>query len=655
MATDVEHPLQSRPATHLGRFVERVSVRGVVSQLVPFALAFTIYLVAFLAMKPEATGDEPHYLITSESIGYDLDVDVENDYASRRRVLRIVNVFPLGPHAFVYKESGELRPLRGVALPTVLAPATRLWGLTGARLTMIFIAALLADQLFRLLRDLRLRRGYRELAWAAALFSMPVITFSSQIYPELPGALLVVVALRVMVAGASRPAALALGSAAAASLVWLHVRYLPLSLMLPVGLGIAAALHGWSRERQGRGLRGFSQAVRAFVVRCATVLVRRWRTVTVPVVVPYVLGIALLSVLFHHWYGSFDLQTPYHGFGSPSVGGGEWDFWYRFALRDFLDPIVGWIPFAPVHWLGLAALGCLVVWFGWPAAGCVAAAALYELFISSVGPGAGYGMPARYPMILVPLIAVPLALAIQKLRVARVVFVPLLAVSIVFAVASVRDSGRLYPAEHQRLFGLRSTATAFPTLNEYQWAKGFTVAPGDRAPQTGKLRRGEVVARAGRDGPGALTYGPYSLMKAGSYEATFSLAARGVALDQPVASVDVVGGKNLLASQVVTPRQLRPGRLSDINLPFSTPGNLLIETRVFYLGRGTLRMGPITVRPIPGSTGSPAHFQDWPLTFLWVAGTALVGWLFAELMLAGKQRTNGRKPESSAAPGSPPS
>jgi hypothetical protein len=633
---------------------DRISLLGLAVGLIPFAVAFAVYLLVFLEMHPDSTGDEPHYLVTAESIAYDLDVDLTNDYASRDRVLRVVNVFPLGPDAFVYKESGELRPFRGVGLPAVLAPAVALGGLTGARLVMILIAALLADQLYRLLRDLRLRRRYRVLAWGAALFCLPVVVFTSQIYPELPGALLVVAALRVMVVGASRTAALALGSSAAAALVWLHVRYLPLSVSIVFGLAVAASLQGWSRGSQGRGLKGAVQAARAFVVRCAGVLVKRWRTVTVPVLIPYAIGIGLLAAAFEHWYGSPNLRTPYNAYGSPTVGTGHWDFWYQFALRDILDPIVGWIPFAPVHWLGFAALGCLVVWFGWPAAGCVAAAAAYELVIASAGPGSGFGMPARYPMIIVPLIAVPLAVAIQKVRVARVIFVPLLALSIVFAVAAIRDYRALYPAEIQRIFGMRSTASAFPVLNDFRWQESFTVAPGERPPQTGKLERSEVVARARRDKPGYLVYGPYSLLKAGAYQATFPLAANGVGSEEPVATIDVVSGPIVLAREEVTGRQLRPRRLSGIELPFATPGNALIETRVYYLGRGTLRMGPIQVQPIAAPT-NPVRYRDWPLTFLWVGGTFLVGWLFVEVMRLSRKRatSNDGDSEHSAGPESP--
>ena len=353
MATTVEQQQERAQVGGLLTTLDRVSQWGLLAGLIPFAAAFAVYLFVFLEMRPDTTGDEPHYLITAESIAYDLDVDLRNDYASRERVLRVVNIFPLDRHAAVYKKSGELRPYRGVGLPAVLAPAVALGGLTGARLVMVLIAALLADQLYRLLRDLRLRRRYRVLAWAAAVFCLPILVFTSQIYPELPGALLVLVALRVMVVGASRAAALALGSSAAAALVWLHVRYLPLSVSIVFGLALAGCLQGWSRGSGGHGLRGTVQAAGAVVVRCAVVLVKRWRTVTLPVLGPYAIGIGLLSAAFQHWYGSPNLQTSYQAVGVPAVGAAHWDFWYQYALRDILDPVVGWIPFAPVHWLGL--------------------------------------------------------------------------------------------------------------------------------------------------------------------------------------------------------------------------------------------------------------------------------------------------------------
>jgi hypothetical protein len=640
VATNVEQQRETAQVGGLLTTLDRVSTWGLVGGLIPFAVAFAVYLFVFLEIRPDSTGDEPHYLITAESIAYDLDVDLRNDYASSERVHRVVNVFPLRPDAFVYKESGELRPFRGVGLPAVLAPAVALGGLTGARIVMVLIAALLADQLYRLLRDLRLRRRYRVPAWGAAVFCLPVIVFSFQVYPELPGALLVVAALRVMVVGASRAAALALGSSAAAALVWLHVRYLPLSVSILFGLALAACLQGWNPDRRGNGLRSTVQAARAVVVRCVVVLTKRWRTVTLPVVAPYAVVFGLLLAAYQRWYGSPDIHASYKAYGSPAVGTGHWDFWYQFALRDLLDPVVGWIPFAPVHWLGFAALGCLVVRFGWPAVGCVAAAIGYELVISSVGTGVGWGLPARYPMIVVPLIAVPLAVAIQHVRAARVVFIPLFAVSIVFAVAAIRHFVQLYPGLTQQIVGMRSIAPAFPELAGIQAPVSFTLAPGGPpAPETGKLEGGQVVARAGRDKPGFMMAGPYSGLAPGAYRATFSLAAKGVASDDWVALIQVVGagGDVILANKALTARELRPSRLTDIDLSFADPGGYWVETRVYYRGRGTLRAGPISVQPIV--TPQPlSRFRDWPLAFCWVAGTFLVGWLLAQVMTLSRQR-----------------
>jgi hypothetical protein len=618
----------------------RTSLLRVAAGLLPFAIAFAVYLFVFLDVKPGATGDEPHYLITSESIAFDGDVDLTNDYASAERVLRMVNVFPLGADARVYKDSGELRPIRGVGLPAVLAPGVALGGLTGARLVMVLIAALLADQLYRLLRDLRLRPLYRVPAWVASMFCLPVVIFSHQIYPELAGALLVVIALRVMVVGASSIAPLVLGASAGAALAWFHVRYLPLSAGIFLGLLLAACVHGWSPGDRRRGLRGTVLAARALVSRCANVLVKRWRTTTLPVVVPYAVGFALLFAAFEHWYGSPDLHAPYEQYGSPDVGTGHWNFWYHYALRDILDPVVGWIPFAPVHWLGFAGLGCLVVMFGWPAAGAIAVAAGYELLISSVGTGVGFGLPARYPMIVVPLIAVPLAVVIQKIRVARLIFVPLFAVSLVFAVAAGRNFAQLYPGDVQRIVGLRSTAPVFPELAGVQAPVSFTLEPdGSPAPQTGRLEGAAVVARADRDGAGFVRFGPWVGLKAGAYTATFSLAADGVRPGERAATVQIIGaGETGVVSQDLTGRELRsPRGLTNIDLTFATPGGRFVETRVYYHGKGTLRTGPITVQEI--TVPQPVtHYRDWPLVFLWVSGTVLVGWLFVQVMMLSRQR-----------------
>ena len=645
LATSLDQQLEPAPTPDAQTIRNGLSMWGVVGWLAPLIVAFVAYLAVYDAMNPGTTGDEPHYLLVAESIAFDGDVDLRNDYASRERTLRVVNVFPLdyNVQAAVYKDSGELRPLHGVGLSALLAPAVGLWGLTGARVFMVLIAALLAHQLYFLLADLGLRRRYRIGAWVSVALCMPVLPFTSQIYPELPGALIVVVVLRMIVRRKTSPWVLAFGSVASAALFWLHVRYLPISLALLAALTYAATSNGGERgaEPSKHGLSERLRIVAADIKRHLTVARSRWRNVVLPLVVPYALVVASFIAAFEHWYGSPDPRTPYYAYSSTTLGGGGLRAVYDYTLHDLFNPLVGWIPFAPVHWLGLAALGCVVVWFGWPAAAAIAVAAGYELALASSAPVGGWGLPARYLLIVIPLIAVPIALVIQQIRLARFVFVPLLAGSLILAVPAVRDFEGLYPAgERQHIVGLRSIAPAFPVTLPPLPPMSFLVSPGQAPTQTGRVRGSEVVARAGRDKPGFMLWGPYSPLKTGAYEATFSLSATGVRRDAQVAVIEVIGGAaQVFAREFIKANQLQPGRRrTELEVSFATPGELPIQTRVFYQGQGTVRSGPVLVQRIAPEGGPAARLRDWPLAFLWIGGTALIGALFVQLMKLGGRR-----------------
>jgi len=636
--------LGSRPTAGAARVRERVSLRRTVLELAPFALSFAVFVAAFLLMRPEPTGDEPHYLIVAQSLAYDGDVDLANDYASRERTLRVASSFPQDKNfqAADYRGTGQLRPVHGVGLSAALAIPTRLGGLTGARLAMVLIAALLADQLYRLLRDLRFRRPWRILAWSATVFCLPVLVFTSQIYSEVPGALLLVVLLRIMLAGASSPALLALGSAACAALVWLHVRYIPLSAGALLGLAVTAA---GSQGRDDSGsTRSWIGSARTLAVRLIWTAVKRWRTVTLPLVAPYVVGVGGLAVAFQHWYGSVHFKAPYAIWGDTTVGDGGRNFLYEFVLTDLLNPVAGWIPFGPVHWIGLAALGCVVVRFGWPAASCVAVVAGYELLGASAGPLAGWHLPARYLVVVIPLIAVPIALVLQTVRPARFVFVPLLAVSLVFAAAAVHKYQGLYPVgEKPRIFGASTTADVFPITRDLTLSRlqtSFTLAPGYVQPETGRVANGVITAKAGRDERGFVLWGPYSSLKEGSYSATFPLASTGAAPTDHIAAIEVVGTppSTFFARREVTAAELGP-RLTNHTLRFETPGAYLTETRVYFLGHGTLTAGPVKVEPERVAPAPLGGFPDWALALIWVVGTIVAGWLFVWLMKRSEPRS----------------
>ena len=95
-----------------------------------------------------------------------------------------------------------------------------------------------------------------------------------------------------------------------------------------------------------------------------------------------------------------------------------------------------------------------------------------------MGANVGWNLPARYLLVVLPLIAVPLALVIQEIRITEYLrSAPGLV--LVFAVAAVRDYHGLYPlGENPRIFGLRTTAVAFPNTHPPTLPTSYVLAPG---------------------------------------------------------------------------------------------------------------------------------------------------------------------------------
>jgi hypothetical protein len=604
----------------------------------PFAIAFAVYLAAFLVMRPATAGDEQHYLLAAQSIALDGDIDLSNDYASRERTLAVTNHFPQEPQAFRYTSSEAVVPFHPLGLSFLLAPAVALGGITLARLSMILIAALVADQLYRLLAQLGVARPrHRWLAWGAVALSLPLLVFSNQFYPELPGALLVLVSLRVVATGEPGPRAILGAALAGAALPWLHIRYLPVAAFLLVALIYAACP---ARDGSGRHRR-LVRRMWGHTRRCLRALATSRRSVGLSIALPFAVSIAGLAGVFEALYGSPLPDAPYRPLGVGGPGSAGSTFWYEYLLAYFLHPADGWIPYAPVHWLGIAAIGCAVWKLGRPAVVVVAAIAVYLVIVASAGLAPGFGFPARFLVIFVPLVAIPLAVALESLRDARLVYFPLAIASLVIAAAAVLEHERLYPLQigphyPARVFGVRSIQTMFPDTRPVAVPTSAVVHPGDFGPQVGRLQNGLVVAsEANGDAPGFVLFGPYAALPAGLYAAKFSLAAR-VRGDETVARIEVTTPpERVLAQRQVGPNDVGRGSiLTELVLRFGTPGGVPIDARVFFEGRGTLVAGPIELSPEPGTAQSAETLPDWPLAFLWVAGTALVARLFVRAMRA---------------------
>ena len=292
-------------------------------------------------------------------------------------------------------------------------------------------------------------------------------------------------------------------------------------------------------------------------------------------------------------------------------------------------------------------------WFGWRAAACVAAAAAYELLVASGNPGLGWGLPARYPMIVIPLIAIPIALLIQQVRAARFLFVPLLAVSFVFAAVAMNDFQGLYPVgDKPRMFGLRTTAAAFPMLGHEPPADSFALIPSSgAAPDRPAKRPGNSSRKRGATDRATCSGGRTVPLRAGTYRASFPLGITGT---WPTKSLSrgsrrsAARRRRVFASKVLTAGEIRSHGRQPVILEFNTPGEYLVETRLYYDGRGDTHSGPGECRGGP-DVPAPARLSSRTLDVLWIGGTIVVGWIFVLLMRRSRRRSRRRSGRKRAA------
>lgn len=174
----------------------------------PPAFFFWLPFVTYLALLPWAMdrhppdGDEPFYLLITHSLAYDFDAELTNNYENEDwrffmdRAIGPQAGDPVGPDGELYSRHNEL-------LPLVLALPYRLAGKAGALGVMAALTALLSWFVLRLARRYRLRPGEALLAYALFAFTPPLLLFSTQVWAEVPAALLAVAALdRILALGA---------------------------------------------------------------------------------------------------------------------------------------------------------------------------------------------------------------------------------------------------------------------------------------------------------------------------------------------------------------------------------------------------------------------------------------------------------------------
>tara|TARA_Y100000590_G_scaffold202993_1_gene230352 strand:- start:875 stop:2329 length:1455 start_codon:yes stop_codon:yes gene_type:complete len=187
--------------------------------------------------------DEPQYLMTAISLAEDFDLDVSDEINDKRYLP--FHEIGLNTQTIDLDEQGQRISPHDPLLPAMLALPMRVGGWVAARASITVLAGLLAAAtLWVAVR--RFGVSTRTGAWVVGALSAtpPLTAYGSQIYPELPAALALVVAvgavsgLQVKAGGTTpRTRLLVALVVAVTALPWLSVKYVPTTAAV---VGIAA-------------------------------------------------------------------------------------------------------------------------------------------------------------------------------------------------------------------------------------------------------------------------------------------------------------------------------------------------------------------------------------------------------------------------------
>lgn len=172
------------------------------------------------------TGDEPHYLLATQSLLADGDLDLANNYDAGD--YRAYYPGLLEPRHVALGVLAQQFSFHGPGVSVLVVPGFALAGAAGARATVALVAALGAGFLWAAARRLTGSTAAAWLAWAALVGAAPFTFHAVAVYPDAVGAAITCAALWALVALADeapvRLSALVGVGAALAALPWLHLR-----------------------------------------------------------------------------------------------------------------------------------------------------------------------------------------------------------------------------------------------------------------------------------------------------------------------------------------------------------------------------------------------------------------------------------------------
>ena len=384
------------------------------------ALACAIFAIAAWETSPSVPGgDEPHYLIITQSLLKDHDLRIENNHRNGDYRAYYAGELPK-PDYRRRGRNGEIYSIHAPGLPAVVAPAFAIAGYHGVVVLLILVASAGSALTWSLTYLVTRRSDAAWFGWAAVTLSVSTIFHSFTVYPDGPGGVLsltgVWAILRTEQEHESRNERIGpwwLHGAALALLPWIHTRF----ALIAGSLGALIILRlSMTRNPAGKAV--------AFLT------------------IPAISAICWIG-FFMGIYGTPDPSAPYaNEEGSASfIPGG--------MVGLFFDQRFGLLAYAPVLGAAFGGLVFMVLDRRWRRLGLELLFVLvpYLLAVTHFAMWwGGHSAPARFFVPMLPLLAIPAGITWIRIRhrATRATVLAALAMTAFISLALVCvDGGRL--------------------------------------------------------------------------------------------------------------------------------------------------------------------------------------------------------------------
>ncbi|HKC64498.1 MAG TPA: hypothetical protein VKB86_12725 [Pyrinomonadaceae bacterium] len=582
------------------------------------------------------TGDEPHYLLVADSIVRDHDLRVLNNYMIDTPVQRAIKMKLYVPEQMPWHVQNQFSR-HNPGLPFLLAIPYAIAGVTGAKIFMALLAGLWPFLLYKVLFQITDSKRWSIIIAFTLGVGLPFTAASNQIYPDLfGGAIILYVAEKIFGRFYGRyeePFSIAMNlwlGALVGFLPWLHVR-----LLAPAVLLLLAHIYAEAK------------------LKCTAMRTRHYPFAAVVAVCFFALLFIYNRIAFGKFMGAYASDSVYLDIKDNLMifFGLHWDQSQGMFIEQplLLLGLVGVVPLVRANWRGAALLALLYL-------SVILPNAVHPAWYG------GFSFPGRFFWTVVALWVFPLAFTVKYLlKRQRLLLKLFCATSIIlqawYAAKWIFNDNFLLNQrfavwtsrsffENTRLLFLLPSFKDFDVylkhpanyvavlagllliITGWLWQRGagawlgkvwaaFLVAgviavllvpvPNGsisfgayELPSNLGTLDGLTRVATEKDGAGTLTFGPYVKLLAGLYEVTVEYESSATS-DSRVGRFDIVYSPGVVevGAEDLPPSSMNQGIFKyRFQVEDWQSLNSSFEFRVWYAGRGLLRVKGLTLTPI---------------------------------------------------------